>query len=98
MKWRDRGECGKKFNSRETEEIKVPPSFFYLQQAEQEALISPQPTQNVYLSPVNYNQTSLIGTSSGPYKIVLDMSISSHLGLIIMSGQEANAYNLGIYF
>ena len=36
-------------------------------------------------------------TSLGPQKIVRDMGSSSHWGLIMVPGQEANSNNLGIY-
>ena len=37
-------------------------------------------------------------TSLGPLKIVQDKGSSSHWGLIMMPGQEANSDNLGIFF
>ena len=36
-------------------------------------------------------------TSLGPQKIVRDMGSSSHWGLIMVLGQEANSDNLGIF-
>ena len=37
-------------------------------------------------------------TSLGPKKIVRDMGGSSHQGLIMVPGQEANGDTLGIFF
>ena len=43
----------------------------------------------------HYSRTSMARTSLGPQKIVRDMGSSSHCGLIIVPGQEANSDNLG---
>ena len=42
--------------------------------------------------------TSKARTSFGPWKFVRDIGSSSHWGLIIVSGQEANEDNPGTYF
>ena len=38
----------------------------------------------------NYSRTSMARTSLGPWKLVRDMGNSSHFGLIMTRGQEAN--------
>ena len=43
------------------------------------------------------SQTSMARTSFGPWHFVRDIGSSSHWGLIIAPGQEANADNLGMY-
>ena len=45
-----------------------------------------------------YSQASMAQTSLGPWKLARDMGSSSHLGLIMVPGQEANNNNLGIFF
>ena len=45
-----------------------------------------------------YSRTSMAQTSLGPWKIVRDMGSSSHWGLIIGPGQEANSNDLGKSF
>ena len=37
-------------------------------------------------------------TSLGPWKFVRDMGSSSHWGLIMALGQEANGDKLGVFF
>ena len=44
----------------------------------------------------NYSRTSM--ASLGPWKCVQDMGGSSHCGLIIALGQEANGHKLGMSF
>ena len=41
----------------------------------------------------SYSGTSMAQTSLGPWKFVRDMGTSSHWGLIITPGQEANGKN-----
>ena len=45
-----------------------------------------------------YSRTSMARTSLGSKKIVRDMGRSSHWGLIMVPGQEANSDNLGNFF
>ena len=42
-----------------------------------------------------YSRTPMAQTSLGPYKFVRDKSSSSHWGLIMVPGQQANGDNLG---
>ena len=50
----------------------------------------------VLLKAYGYSRTLMARTSFGPWKFVLDMGSSSHRGLIIAPGQEANEDNLGM--
>ena len=45
-----------------------------------------------------HSQTSIAGTSLGPWKCVRDIGSSSHWELIMASGQESNCDNLGKSF
>ena len=45
-----------------------------------------------------YRRTSMARSSLGPWKFVWDMGSSSHWGLIMALGKEANSDNLGKYF
>ena len=45
-----------------------------------------------------YSRPLMAQTSLGLWKFILEMVISSHRGLIIAPGEEANGHNLGMYF
>ena len=45
-----------------------------------------------------YSRTLMARTSLGPWKFVRDIGSSSHLGLIMAQGQEANGDKLSCFF
>ena len=47
---------------------------------------------------IKYIRTSVTRTCSGPWKFVRDIGSSSHWGLIMTPGQEANEHDLGKSF
>ena len=71
--------------------------------ARKQIFIARKPMFHVYQEPylmseMTYSRTSIARTSLGPGKFVRDMGNSSHWGLIMAQGQEANGDKLGISF
>ena len=55
-------------------------------------------TSLIHICFPEYSRTSMARTPLGPWKFVRDMGSSSHWGLIMAPGQEANSDNLGKSF